>query len=475
LTILREHHSCWRIAHADKASVIVDGADYFRAVKSALLLAERTVFLIGWDFDPRVKFEPGEPTMPGPNEVGKFLKWIAARRPELQIYLLRWRFAAAQALPRITTPLFVLNWITHNNVYLRLAAAHPAGAAHHQKIIVVDDGLAFVGGIDLTTGRWDTRQHRKDDARRRKAAVRDTGPWHDAAMLVDGEAATAVGELARERIRNDSNLEPPASKPTAHWPKEVEPTFNDVEIGIARTLPDRNDRKPAFEVERCVLDAISAAQRTIYIESQYLASARIAHAIAERLEQAEGPEIVLVLPRFASGWLQHKAMDSARTRLLGHLRGRDTHGRFRCYFPVNDRDEPIYVHAKIMVVDNTFLKVGSSNLNNRSLGLDSECDLAIESRRSDVTAAIENVRNGLVAEHLGLSRADEVADTISAKGSLIAAIEALRHPDGRGLRDLPNGDNDAIDSALAENELLDPERPKSLAARLMAELGMNWK
>src|SRR5690606_25395620 len=104
---------------------------------------------------------------------------------------------------------------------------------------------------------------------------------------------------------------------------------------------------------------------------QYFASRKIARAIAQRLREADGPEIVVVNPDTAEGWLEPIAMDSARARLVEALQRLDEHGRFRLYHPQTQGGQAIYVHAKILVVDDRLFRVGSSNFNNRSMRLDS--------------------------------------------------------------------------------------------------------
>ncbi len=92
--------------------------------------------------------------------------------------------------------------------------------------------------------------------------------------------------------------------------------------------------------------------------------------MAARLREPDGPEIVVVNPETADGWLEEKAMGSARARLLRLVRAADRFGRFRLYTPVAAGGTPIYVHAKVLVMDDRLLRIGSSNLNNRSLGYD---------------------------------------------------------------------------------------------------------
>ena len=121
-------------------------------------------------------------------------------------------------------------------------------------------------------------------------------------------------------------------------------------------------------------------------------------------------------------------MDSARARLMRALKLVDPHDRLRMYHPVTDRGRPIYVHAKILIVDDTVIRVGSSNFNNRSLRLDTECDVTIDANLPGETSAIERIveiRDELLAEHLGVAPA-EVAEAIAGHKSMIAAIEALR-------------------------------------------------
>jgi phosphatidylserine/phosphatidylglycerophosphate/cardiolipin synthase-like enzyme len=219
-----------------------------------------------------------------------------------------------------------------------------------------------------------------------------------------------------------------------------------------------------LEIERLYLDLIGAAQRFIYAESQYFASRRIAEAIARRLAEPDGPEIVLINPHSAEGWLEPIAMDSARARLREALRRLDPHRRFRIYHPVTEGGQPIYVHAKILIVDDRVLRVGSSNMNNRSLRLDTECDVVIDAGGqddADVGPAIIAVRNGLLAEHLGRD-VKEVGRRIEETGSLIAAIEAIREEgrgEGRTLQPYETPELSAVEEWLADNEVLDPEGP----------------
>ena len=437
-----------------------------------MLEARHSIMLIGWDFDTRIKFEPERQELDGPNRLGQFLSWLPKHRPGLQIYVLKWDLGVVQALGRGMTPLFVLNWISSRRVHFKLDGAHPLGAAHHQKIVVIDDALAFCGGIDMTAERWDTRQHLDDDARRTRPGGRPYGPWHDATTAIDGEAANAVACLARERWRQATgeHLEP-APKGSDVWPADLLPTVEHVEVAIARTLPELGDRIEIREAETLYLEAIRRAERSVYIETQYLAARRIAEALAQRLGEPEGPEIVMILPESIEGWLEHKAMDGARAKLLRLLWRADRHKRLGVFYPVTRDGRAIFVHAKIMVIDDSLLRVGSSNLNNRSMGFDSECDLALEAVPGSpdgnrLRDAIVAVRRNLLCEHLDVDADAFTAAMHGASGSLLKTIHALRGP-GRTLKPLEQVDVADDESVFAENELLDPERPApSLTERL---------
>lgn len=473
--ILVPGQTCWRIEQARRLRVIVDAAEYFRAVKQAMLQAQRTLMLVGWDFDTRIGFEYGTPTLEGPNRLGEFLPWLVKQRPQLHVYVLKWDLGMLQSLGRGMLPMVVGSWFGSRRLHFKLDGKHPIGSAHHQKIVVIDDAMAFCGGIDITAERWDTREHVDDDPRRYVRGVGRFGPWHDATTAVDGPVARGIGDVARQRwqVATGRSLDV-ADTDTDAWPEGLDPTMRDVSVGIARTLPEMQQCPEVREIEALYLAGIAAAQHTIYLESQYLAARRLAEALCERLAEPDGPEVVVVLPKEVGNWLEHEAMDGARARLLHLLWRADKYDRLGVYYPVTASGESIYVHAKIMVIDDVLLRVGSSNLNNRSMGFDTECDLVVEADDGDehLRKVIVSVRDDLVCEHLAV-HADELESQLQAQsGSLHSTIEALRG-DGRSLRAF---DPECIaddDSPLAENELLDPEglaRPRQGVRRWLARL-----
>lgn len=475
--LLAHGRNCWRTARAERFSLIIDADAYFNAARAAMLNARHSILLIGWDFDARIRF--GRPAGPdeGPEKLGDFILWLAKRTPSLRIRLLRWDTGAFKALFRGDTLWSVLRWKAHPRITLRLDGAHPFMSSHHQKIVVIDDGLAFCGGIDMTGQRWDRRAHADDDPERTLPGGRPCPPWHDATSAFDGAAARAIADLARARWLAASGETLPAVTGTADcWPATLDPWLRDVEIAIARTQPRMDGVEPIHEIEALYLDLIAGARRLIYAESQYFASRRVARAIAARLLEEDGPEVVVVNPVIADGWLEPIAMDTARARLFEALHRLDRHGRFRIYHPLTAKGTPIYVHAKVTVIDDRWLRVGSSNFNNRSMRLDTECDVVIDTSlpaNAALGPRIAHIRDDLLAEHLDTTPED-IADRYAACGSMIKVIEDLRGQ-GRTLVPYHLPDLSPTEKWLADNEILDPDGPEAIFEPLSRRgLFRNW-
>lgn len=447
----------WRIAQAERVAVVVDAADYYHFIREAMEQAQHRILIIGWDFDTRIALEPHQK---GQSEaLGQFFLRLAKANPERSIDILKWSFGAMKQFRRPKALWMLWRWQRTKAIDFRFDSAHPPGCSHHQKIVVIDDNFAVCGGIDISTGRWDTSKHLDDDPNRKHPHGSSYGPWHDATMLVSGEAALALGDLGRKRWQTATSKKLsglPASDP--HWPDDVEPMFENVEIAIARTRAEYQGNREIREIEALYLDMIAAAQRFIYIENQYLTSAKIAAAIALRMEEPDPPEFVIVMPRKADGWLEQVAMDAARVKLARAIGKVDKYDRFRIYVPVTKGGADIYVHAKVSIVDDRFLRVGSSNLNNRSLGLDSECDIIIDSAlpaNRGTEPTIGKLRKRLLSEHLGVEP-EQFEEAFKNKGSLIDAIESLRGK-GRSLELLDLEKPGPLDEFIANNELMDPE------------------
>ena len=462
----------WRYARAKRASVIVDAADYFDLMQQAMLKARHRILLIGWDFDTRIHLARGRKWYGKrgkgkyPSRLGSFILWLNRHRDDLDVRILKWSVGILKFLTRGSMTVDLVRWFPHKRIDFKFDTAHPFGGSHHQKIAVLDNSLAVCGGIDMTTHRWDTRDHVEDDPRRKRPRGSYYMPWHDATMMMEGEVADVLDDLGRDRWRTAGGgtleaIDPPSG---SLWPDGLPAQFEDVEIGIARTRAEHEGRGAVNEVEQLFVRMIGRARRFIYAESQYFASRAIAEAIVRRLEEPDPPEIVIVNPISADGWIETQAMDHARARLVAAVRAKDQKGRFHILVPFTG-EEAIYVHAKIMIVDDEMLRIGSANMNNRSMGLDSECDIFIDAARpgnDHARAGIAALRHSLVAEHCGLDEA-EAKRLLEHYGSLAVMVREMK-PNPRHLRPLQLDELGDIEQALADSALLDPETPDDIFA-----------
>ncbi|MBX9635392.1 MAG: phospholipase, partial [Magnetospirillum sp.] len=319
--LARPGHNCGRLARADRFGVVVDGADYFRALKHALLGAQRSILILGWEFDSRTALVRGEPTS-CPNEIGALLDRLVRDRPDLRVHVLIWDSAMIYAFNREFAGLVKMDWLTHRRLRFKLDDSHPIASSQHQKIVVVDDALAFVGGLDVTSQRWDSRGHVPLDPHRRDPAFADYPPFHDVMAVVTGPVAGALAGIVRERWRRACGevLTPPhVGNGRDLWPPWLPVPMRRVQVAISCTSPVWDGAAAVREVERLYLDMIAAARRFIYIENQYFASRRIAEALAERLMYPDCPEIVLINPGEPVSLVERSTMGVARSRLARDL------------------------------------------------------------------------------------------------------------------------------------------------------------
>ncbi len=467
--LLRPGETCWRRVQADRASVLIDSCAYFAAAKSAMSKARTSIHLLGWAFDPLTQLEPdAQGGGPDDDSAGGFLKDLALSRPGLDVRVLIWKSALPIAASQHFFPHRARACFRNTPVVFRLDASVPLGACHHQKVLVIDDRVAFCGGGDITTDRWDTPEHLDDDTRRRMPSGGIHDPRHEVMMCVEGEAAQALGDLFRRRWRRATGADlPPAAAEAdrqlpSPWPDDVPTAFAGATVGIARTEPAWRRDPEVRESEALHLAAIAAAKRSIYLENQYVASPVIGAALAARLEQADGPEVVIVSTEHSPSWFDRMTMDKTRSALLKRLQDADTSRRFHAYCPETRAGKTIIVHCKATVIDDELLRVGSTNLNMRSSGFDSECDLAIEAEPGPAGAATRTAiaahRTRTLAHFLGCTPAEFEAEVARA-GSIAAAIEALDSGPQRRLRRLGPVRIGALARLIANFHLGDPTAP----------------
>jgi phosphatidylserine/phosphatidylglycerophosphate/cardiolipin synthase-like enzyme len=439
--------------------LLIDGSAYFAALRAALRDAKHSVFILGWDIRSDISLDPAGTQEP----LGAFLDRLVRDRAGLEIRVLIWDWVLLYGLERQPLPEWHFGMKTHERLHFVLDGEHPTGACHHEKLVVIDGELAFAGGIDLSAGRWDTPAHRSDEPCRNLPGDSPRPPRHDCMLMVEGAAARALDGLARERWRlatGEDVGEPPAD-PGSRWPDSTNPWITDVPIGIARTRAAYGGRAAVQEIEALYPALIDAADHVLYIENQYLTVRRFADRVRARLEEPDGPEVVMLTPTTAEGLLEAVVMDQARARFVDRLAGAGDEARLRVRCPVtlgpDGRRQHIDLHTKLAIVDDAWLTVGSANLANRSMGLDSECNLVVAARTDDHRRAIADARTRLLADHLGCDAA-EVDAALERRGSVIAVLDELESA-GKRLEPLPEVSPAPGPATGVAVELGDPPEP----------------
>jgi len=463
--MLKEGKNCWRISRADTARLLIDGRDYFRHFRKAVIAAERRILIAAWDIDSHVRLVRDGEEDGYPVKLGELLQTVLKQNKQLHIYVLLWDFSMIYALERDWSPVFNhSDWQRNRRLHLVMDSSHPAGASHHQKIVTIDDALAFAGGIDLSKWRWDTSEHSAVDTRRVDPGGNHYPPFHDVQWMVSGPVVRDLNDLFSQRWEAATGSDLPGGRLSTTSTREIisvsRPDFTDIDIGIARTYINSEKEIAVHESEQLHLDALRQARQLIYIENQYLSSSVFGAAVLKNLKSENGPEIVIVLPRKTGEWLEQMTMDMLRERLLFLFELADKYKRLRVYYPEipEGKDTVLSVHAKLFTVDDRILKAGSSNLSNRSMTLDSECDLVISTDDdSKISSRIKDIRHRLISEHLGLSPG-QFAEAEKRSGSMIQAIESLN----KGPRHL-----EPLRAAIGKEEIkninamkiVDPEQP----------------
>lgn len=466
----RPDSTVWTLARAERAAVLVDMQSYFRAARSAMSKAERSIHLLGWAFDPDARFDPDDAGGgPSRDRIGAYLKHLACNKPHLDVRLLVWKSALPVAATQNFFPHRARRAFRHTPVRFRLDGALPLGACHHQKAVVIDDKVAFCGGGDIAPDRWDTPDHLDDDGRRTSRKGRIFDARHEVMAVVDGPAAASLGRLFRERwFRATGQRLPPPEDAGGElpWPDGIVHRWERPMVGLARTAPAWRGGAEVREAEALHLAAIAGARTCIYMENQYFASPVIAEALAARLAQHDGPEVVLVSTLHSPSWFDQVTMDRTRLAFLERLRiadaARGGPSRVHCYCPVTGGGRPVIVHAKLTVVDDVVLRVGSANINNRSTGFDTECDLVIEAEDGPAGDAVRrnvaSTRSELIAHWLGC--APEAFDAaLREAGGVAGAIERLDDPGARRLRPLAPRPIGPVATLIAKYHLGDPAGP----------------
>jgi phosphatidylserine/phosphatidylglycerophosphate/cardiolipin synthase-like enzyme len=360
--------------------VLIDGDAALPAMARAIAGARSHVHVAGWHATPdfRLSREPGAPSL------SELLGTAAERVP---VRLLLW---AGPPLPvfeptRRRAKAARDGFIDGTRVRCVLDSRERTMHCHHEKIVIVDDEVAFVGGMDFTAlegDRHDTSAHRPD---------RPLG-WHDVAVRLHGPIVADVAEHFRQRWTEVAGEDLPAPA--------VQPAAGPTAVQFTRTVPEKTYRfapRGEFTILDAYLRALRSAQSLVYLENQFLWSPEIVEVLVDKLQRPPHDRfrLVLVLPKRPSN-----GADTTRGQLGRLIAADDGAGRLlAATITAHDgpATAPVYVHAKVGIVDDRWLTIGSANLNEHSLFNDTEVNVVVGDPELARRARLE-----LWAEHLQL-------------------------------------------------------------------------
>jgi phospholipase D1/2 len=424
--------TCSSLVQAPRSGLLIDGRDFYRAIYQAMREARRSVVMAGWQFDSTVELLRGD-DQDGCDLPADFLPFMVAlceERPELEIHLLAWDASAVFAFEREPLQKLIFHWRGHKRIHFRMDNCHPTGASQHQKIVIVDRSIAFVGGMDVCTSRWDDREHRAIDPRR-TSRNRPYHPYHDVQAYLTGDAVDALRDWYRLRWSMATGDElPDVALPRREIVIEPSLEVDAPVVGLSHTWPEMKDCPipQTRELFRLHVRAIADAEHCIYIESQYFSSDEMEKILIHRMERRVWPplEIVIVLPEKSAGFKERISIGVYQARILRNLSAvaeRTGHklGVYYAAAPGPEGDVPVFIHSKILAVDDRFLLVSSANFTNRSMSFDSELGVAWESETA--SESIRAARVELLREHAGMS-AEEAAELLPMAG-LVDRLDAI--------------------------------------------------
>ncbi|MCK6598690.1 MAG: phospholipase D-like domain-containing protein [Bdellovibrionaceae bacterium] len=417
----------------DEFKVLIDAQDYYQSFYQHTLKARKKIVIVGWDVDSRTKLLPNTQLT-----LKQHLLQLVQNNCELNIYILCWDFSIFTSSEREWGPwLFGSKW--HERIEFIMDHHHPLFSSQHQKIVTVDDQVVFVGGIDLCENRLDNSEHLKETSLRINSRGKSYKAFHDVQVLIRGKMAEPVIHIANQRwlqaTKKDISL-PFVTEPL-DWETPgvvIGETASRLKGMVIETSPHKIKTKRKMDNLKATLELIKLARKYIYIENQYLTHRRVIKALGQKLTEGK-IEITVVLPKKSFNWLENSTIHLVQRNALMKLREYDQYNKLKVVYPRIDYQDKslLYVHSKLMIVDNIFFKVGSSNLNHRSMGLDSECDVLFFSK--DQEGKIKKIFLCLVSEHLGLS--SEIVEQFLLNNKSLHLLINSRKESERSLQEFP--------------------------------------
>lgn len=440
--ILKPGENCRALKSVGEAGLLIDGEEYYRAFYLAAVQAKKQILISGWQFDSEVALLRGADARRhgGGYPFLSFLDGLCRERKELRVYMLAWDFSFIFMLERQWMQEWVFNWSTNERLFFRFDGRHPIGASQHQKFAVIDRSVAFLGGMDICSGRWDDRSHNAENRERVNPDGRGYVPYHDTQAYVTGPLVNDLAAIFAARWRDSTGTEIAPDGPDDGFilpagsrGMEIPASRAALSLTQAQTLP--SPQTEVREIRRLHIDAIRAAEKLVFIENQYFSSYAVFLALMERMAEATRPklEIVIIIPERPHGIMEEASIGVTQSRLLNSLKSfaRRYGHSMGVYYPAargpDDKKAPVYIHSKILIVDDRFVTIGSANVTNRSMGLDSELNISFEavSRRNRALAgSIRRVRASLLAEHLGFENAVEM-ERLDSPAGLVDYLDRL--------------------------------------------------
>jgi phosphatidylserine/phosphatidylglycerophosphate/cardiolipin synthase-like enzyme len=439
----------WRVHEQTDSALLIDGRDYYAAFYAAATRAQRSILLLGWQFDSDVELLRGDdlPTGTASDDVRLLavLDRLCRERPGLEVRVLAWDHSVFFALEREPLQKLYFDAITCKRFVFRWDNTVPLGGSHHQKVAIVDGRVAFFGSQDICQARWDDSSHRPENAHRLARGLAHP-PYHEVQVAVTGAAARSMVDLFAWRWygATGERLDPTqlVAEGGERYDLAVTLPMPRARLGLARTIPEVLGRGQVSEVRDLFVRAVERAEHLVYVESQYLTSCAIRDALLRRMADRGRPklDVVVVLPHKPEGFKEEMTVGVRQTMILHVLdEAAREHGHSLGIYNVlagtrGSRKEPLYVyiHAKLMIIDDRSFIVGSANLTNRSLTIDSEIVAAYEARRDEVALrnAIRRARVRLLFEHAGLHGGD-VRALVRPRGLVARLDEIARSGQGR--------------------------------------------
>ena len=431
-----EGSSCLELSHFERAAVLVDAESYYAAFVQAARAARRYIYITGWQFDTRARLlrpPPGAPP-PHPIELLPFLNHLCQERPALEIYITAWDYSVVYALEREWLQKLRFDFQSHPRVHFEFLAHPEPGGCHHQKLVVIDGRVAFLGGLDLCDARWDTREHAQQSAERVDTHGRPYKPFHDVQVALTGPVVATLQRLFLDgwRLATGSELSgahnSQSSGPLSGVPDPVLERvcaefglpLRGQRVGVSRTEWIEPGRVMS-EIQSLFERAIARAERLLYVETQYFTSKSLAEAIYCRLADASRSklQIVVVMPDGADSPKEDFVLGNRQRKVRRFLADAARHygHEFRLLMSSEQRRDQAcpatFIHSKLMIVDDEFLTIGSANFTNRSLRVDRELNVAWQVQLEQPEAAawlaadIRALRASLLAEHAGREGREE--------------------------------------------------------------------